>query len=288
MSQKSLQEFFTPRAENTPKRRRSKSSPSSEEKKRPKKQTLFTSMGTSGKVGELSVDELTTLFSNLIDSKGLATKQDLASTNAEIASLKKENVELRKKVDNLHDRLKVYDRHMRKNNLIFGGIELGDGNPSEVVREFIREVLQIENEIHIGRAFPLGRQGLKKRPLMVEFVKGDDVNHIMSKVACLKGTSFFVHRDYSQENRIIRSKLTSIRKEILKLKQDTVTSFRREALVVKDVPFVWDLEEGLRTAKGEDGVRVMTEILSLDLSDIVARLRLESNVRDRNSQQQAD
>uniref|UniRef100_A0A0K8SQJ6 Uncharacterized protein n=2 Tax=Lygus hesperus TaxID=30085 RepID=A0A0K8SQJ6_LYGHE len=177
---------------------------------------------------------------------------------------------------------------MRKNNLIFGGIEHRSGDFSVVVTDFIREVLQIEEGVQIGRAFPLGKQGLNRRPILAEFVRGEDVNRIMAKVACLKGTSFFVHRDYSQEDRIIRSKLAFIKKEIVKHKKDAATSFRRGALVVNDIPLVWVVDKGLQTANGEDGVRVMMEKLSLDLSDIVERLRLDGDARDRSMQRQSE
>ena len=113
---------------------------------------------------------------------------------------------------------------------------------------------------------------MRKRPILVEFVKGEDVNLIMSKVGVLRGTNFFVHRDYSQEDRIKRGKLTSVRKEIMRRKRDAVTSFRRDALMVNDVAFTWDLVRGFRTAGGEDGVQALKEIVDLDLSGYLGLL----------------
>ncbi|KAF6197908.1 hypothetical protein GE061_007650 [Apolygus lucorum] len=268
MSQRSLPEFFTPRLD-TPKRRRS--SPPSEDKKRPKKKILG-AMDTEEKVGQLTVSQLMESISNLIDGKGLATKQDLASTNLEIAALKKENSDLRKKIDNLNVRLNVYDRNMRKNNLVFGGFEHKDPDFVAVIEDFLKQVLKIERNIVIGRAFPLGKQGLNRCPILVEFVRGEDVNLIMSRVGCLRGTGFFVHRDYSQEERIVRSKLSNVKNEILKLKKDVSITFKRDTLVVDNIEFKWDLDKGFQSSQGEDGAELLKAKLNLDLKDAVMRL----------------
>ncbi|KAF6214152.1 hypothetical protein GE061_008891 [Apolygus lucorum] len=284
MSQKSLQEFFSLRTD-SPKRRRSPG----EDKEQSKKLMLSNMGDTAGNisvpqpsmndssVGQISVSQLMTMMSDLIDRKGLAKKEDLTIINAEIENLKKENKDLHQKIDMLNKRLNGFDRTSRKNNLIFGGIEYTGGNWITIIEDFVKQVLCIEQGILIGRAFPLGKEGLRKRLILVEFLRGEEVNLIMSKVGVLRGTNFFVHRDYSMEERLKRSKLSSIKREIMKCNDRVNASFRRDALLVNEVPFVWDLQKGFMTAKGEDGIQALRGCANLDLSDFMANLILPRN-----------
>ncbi|KAF6217055.1 hypothetical protein GE061_001408 [Apolygus lucorum] len=287
MSQRSLPEFFTPRSE-TPKRRRSNSSSEEEIRINKDKRQNLSNMGSEEKVGQLSVSQLKEIFSDLIDAKGLATKQDLASTNAEIASLKKENAVLRREINDFRVRFNIQERNMRRNNLIFGGIDHTDTGIVLLIEDFIKQVLKIDNAVIIGKAFPLGKQGMRRRPILVEFVRGEDVSLIMSRVGCLKGTNFYVHRDYSQDDRIMRGKLLAIKKEVLKLKRDAIISIRNDTLIVDGIALRWNPESGLISTRGDDGVLILREQLRVDLSEAMTRLSVHFGGNEDHQETAAD
>ncbi|KAF6214711.1 hypothetical protein GE061_009454 [Apolygus lucorum] len=228
----------------------------------------------SHEVGQITVGELRNILSDIIDTKGLAKKEDLENINVEIASLKKENQDLRKEINSLHALVNLSDRNSRRNNLIFGGIDLQDGNALKAIQDFIRQVLKIEQPIIIGRAFALGRTGLRRRPILVELVRGEDLYTILSRVSELKGTTFFIHRDYSQQERIKRAKLVQVKKEILKQRPLMNIVFRREALLIKEVPYIWDLDKGLMTASGLNGVEALRAAVGVNLDETCGSPRM--------------
>lgn len=278
---------------NTPRSKRSRSSPEScvnpNNKKNPVKNKNMTS-GYSQDNSQINMNQLMESMSQLLDSKlsNLASKEDIRFLVNEINVLKKENAQLKAellaiKKNNLNTQNHVdqLDNKNRRNNLIFKGIKYNseENNFSKVISDFCDEVLQVQLDQDFLYAFPLGRATAPNRPILVSFMRYKDKSLIMNSLKRLRKTGFVIHQDYGERTRIRRSKLLLIRKEIRRLNNNINVNVRGDHLIILNKRFGWSEDVGLEHG-GEDGVKILSDLVGADLSNLISAVRNNTLQKD--------
>lgn len=246
------------------------------------------------KVGDMTYTGLTEVISNviggLLDNKlaPLATKSDIQGLNVEINRLKEENAQIKQELLAIKSReaaiaskLDDLECRSRRNNIIFRGVKCNRGEDCKtVIKNFCVNMLQCGDNLWVNRAHPLGTSGL----LIAHFPEDADVNWIMSKGKTLKGTGYYVSRDYSQEVRAKRGVLMAVRKELERRLGRRKMQLMFDHLVIEGVKFTWT--GGKLCAGAEDGCCKIKEILNTDIADFVQGL--VTNLNTGTSRQVAD
>lgn len=182
----------------------------------------------------------------------LATKNDILPITNSIGKLVEENKLLKEEIsvlarrnEQLLNRVVDLEDRGRRNNLIFKGLAF-DCDCTDfvsIIKSFCIEYLGCSESIWINRAHPLGN--VKSRTLIAHFPNDADLNFILYNAKKLKGTKFIIHRDFSRETRVVRSRLLDIRKEILKVKPKLRVVVAHDRLIVGETTFKWDSNNGL-------------------------------------------
>lgn len=237
-------------------------------------------------VGKMSMEQLMSSFSKLLDSKNFATRADIITLEKHIAALSEENKMLRKEIEILRKRdsdrekqVENFENRLKRNNIVFRGLECkNDESLSDKIKDFCSDVLGVERDkLQINDAFTLGKpEGNHVK--VATFSNYQVTMDIMSKASRLKGTSFVVHRDYSYGTRKRRRQLILAMKEVKRLNPQIKVSIRSERLLVEGCYFEWDFSKGLIYKKYEDVTRKLNEICGINLSEWTANelLRQES------------
>lgn len=233
-------------------------------------------MAQNLKIGDMSHEQFVECMGDLLDKKlaHLATKVEVEELKEKIDNLEKENLTLKTSLNKLEDlnkstmkQIQDLENRARKNNLIFTGISHRRSNCEEVVKNFCKNVLQVEEEMLIYRANPLKKED--NAPIIVNLPRDSDISSILSKTKNLKGTKFGVQRDFSFEIRKIRNKLIKIKKEIINKKRNSKIFLTYDKLIIQDVKFTWDPKKKFVTEKMTDGVEEVKKLLRIDLGETV-------------------
>lgn len=215
------------------------------------------------------------LIENLLDKKlsVLASKEDIRVIVKELDIIRQENKELKEEIkvlrnenDFIKEKMIDFENRARRNNLIFKGIQYKkDDNMEKVVKNFCAVNLGLRGEnINVNRAHPLGGIG---GPIIAHIPSDKDLKSILVNSKKLKGTKYFIHKDYSAETRKVRAKLFRLRKEITRAVGYRKMPVVHDRLIVNDCSFTW-VEEKL-VSGNEDGERKLSEILECDGAQIV-------------------
>ena len=160
-----------------------------------------------------------------LESKFENLKSDLDSTQ-------KENVKLRKQVNDLEDRNK-------RNNLIFSGIpqdkhETWQQSEDKVVKVMRDHMKLNTGAIEIERAHRISNGPTQNgaKPIIVKFVNYKDKEKVLSSANKLKGSNIYVNQDYCKNTRDVQKILCDKRNEM----KDNVrkATIRYKKLVVTD------------------------------------------------------
>ncbi|XP_065658829.1 uncharacterized protein LOC136083361 [Hydra vulgaris] len=126
----------------------------------------------------------------------------------------------------LKDKMAELEDRSRRNNLRFEGIEETEGetwkNSEEKVRKLIKEKLNINEEIHIERAYRTGKKEnedgsiRRRRTVVVKFLDYKDRENILENYKKLKlwNEKIYINEDFSERTTIIRKQLFIKAKEI--------------------------------------------------------------------------
>lgn len=271
----------------TPKRNRSNSSPelNKDLSKRVKPESM-------AQVGSMTVEQLKQVFSELLDSKQLATKEDIVEIDKKIQLLQIEHDKINRELENqkvinknLASQVEYLLQQSKRNKLIFYGIVKDEksSNYVESVRDICTSLLKAEDNISITSARPLGKPTMKKRPLAVEFQNQKDVESILRKSRLLKDTGINIQPDLTISQRQIRKKLLFIRKKLKEINPNQPVSVYRNYLYVNNHRFYWN--NGLGLYSGEnDGKSVLRALYNFDFTQVISKLINEdSNSLDNTS-----
>lgn len=277
MENKTIPDFFTPKVSSSVKRARIIS---------PEQCSEFDKTMGDSKVGDLTHNELMTAISALLDKKlmSLATKEDVSGMAEDIKTLKAENVALREELNlmknherQILDKLNDLEGRSRRNNLVFRGLRYNKGDDyRKIVKDFCVNMMQCQDNIWVNRAHPIGKTGL----LIAHFPDDADVNWIMSYTRKLRGTGYFVNRDYTKEVRKKRSYLMALRKELERVAGRRRMPLVFDHLVIEGCHFSWT--GGKLMCGTEDGCAKLGELLKVDVSAFVRDLNVNAGPRRRD------
>lgn len=181
--------YLTPKSS---KRNRSNSSPelnTSSEKK--------TKTSDMPQVGSMSVEQLKSLFSDLLDSKNFATKDDINQLSARVESLQAENEIIREELNKYKNKTKMLENQVeymsqqfKKNKLIFYGVDMTEEqNSTDLIKDICSSILKVSTScFNIANIKPIGRINNGRVPLLVEFQSENEVHLILKNRRILKDT----------------------------------------------------------------------------------------------------
>lgn len=264
---KTIDNFFTPRQ----KKRKERSSITPEE-------DLHGGMDQDA-TGQQTRGQLLDDIGKLLDKKlaNLVTKQDIALLTKQIEELKEENEALKIEVVKLKDRevriaskLIDLESRARRNNLIFRGIHVTEQTKDykRLVAKFCEEKLNMGKNVWVNRAHPLDYD---KGAIIAHFPEDSAIEYIMSQTQNLKGTNFYIHRDFPQEIRVKRARLAAVRSEVKR-----VAGWRRMPLVydhvyINNIRFSWE-DDKLMAGK-DDGAEKLRAMFKHDFREALEKIK---------------
>lgn len=258
---KSIKDFLTvkPETSNKPKTqriKRSRSSPEfSEDTVKVKKpsfvRNLVKEMGGELEVGKMAMKDLLAQFSELIDSKELARKEDISELKLQIEDLQTENKslkvameDLRTKNEVLENRIEYLENYTKRNNLLFFGLDSLNGSNQDIIIKFCGEVLGVEISLSdIVSIVSIGLPIKSKKIMKVTFVNNYLTGRILRNTKKLKGTGFYINKDFSYAVRQRRRMLFQFRKEIYQKDKNKRVFIRNDTLFMDDKAYYWDTRE---------------------------------------------
>jgi len=168
-------------------------------------------------------------------------------------------------------RLDDLEGRSRRNNVIFDGLKYSNGDDyRKVVKEFCVNALKCPENMWVNRAHPIGQDG----QLIAHFPVDEDVQWIMRNTKKLKGTGYYINRDFTREVRKKRGRLHKVRKELERLGGKRKMPLVHDHLIVENCKFFWS--EGKLMAGKEDGCVKLKEMLDLDIADFVRMLEADA------------
>lgn len=281
MSQKQIESYLVQNSSSnsTPSRvriplKRSRSSPES----LPSQSKKLITEEKSSEMSSSGNDELLISIGKIIDTKlaVLPTKDDFNLLREEMKSLKIENESLKVQIKSLKEnerqlnkRLEMLENNSRKNNLIIKGLLFSDqDNLLDIVDDFFSNVMKIEDKVEIVEVRPLGNKNMKKRHVMVSFLRNHEKWTVLRQTSRLKGTDWRIQQDYSLKTRNRRHNLFRLRWEIRRLNSNLKSFIKVDKLIINDVIFSWDDTMGL-SYEEELGAAKLKEIVGHDFSEFI-------------------
>ncbi|XP_070549919.1 uncharacterized protein [Ptychodera flava] len=131
-----------------------------------------------------------------------------------IACLEAENRRLNDEIDKLETELDKQQGQTKRENLLFHGLEQNDNETweetEEIVKEFIKSNLNIDEDVDIERAHRITTSRAKPQPVIAKFSRYKDKVKVMKQARVLKNTldtSVRVGEDFTERVREKRRKL---------------------------------------------------------------------------------
>lgn len=222
-------------------------------------------------IGKMNPKKFLDEISSLIDSKLLATKDDVAENGKKFEKLEAEIHQLKENEKELRNEIEMLQNFNKRCNLIIRGIPFQTTeNCKEVVIEFCKTILKL-NDLNLTKAFRVGEE---KKSIFVTFQNDYDVQQVLREGPKLKNTPYTIQRDYTYKTRSRRNKLFLLRKYIKTQKPDMKTFVRDDYIYVADTKF-WLSETGIQLQNKSDGMIVLNNIIQVDATDFVQNLLKE-------------
>lgn len=109
---------------------------------------------------------------------------------------------LKEKIDNQEKRLYFIEKQLRKNNVVFFGLEETEISYSDLEKNiinFIKERFSINLDLRdIQEIKRIGKKGERPRPIIVTFTTLGTKINIFKRSTLLKNTSYYIKEDYPQ------------------------------------------------------------------------------------------
>ncbi|KAG8255833.1 hypothetical protein J6590_083027 [Homalodisca vitripennis] len=171
--------------------------------------------------------------------------------------LKEEVRDLRRQQSTITSKVLDLESRSRRNNLIFKGLEVNDKTADcrHVVQQFCSKMFGTSDKMWINRSHPLGRN----RAVIIAYIPDDqDIHYIMSRVKCLKGTSYVIHKDYPQQVRDKRARLVKLRHEVERVTGRRKFPLYHDHLTIDGIKFSWTA--GKLISGHLDGAKRLSEL----------------------------
>ncbi|KAG5867566.1 hypothetical protein JTB14_027439 [Gonioctena quinquepunctata] len=148
----------------------------------------------------------TCFFSWPRDELGLSCRRCGKELNGEIEALQKENIELKKSVKILKERVLINERKQKIYNLIVYGIQEEEDEVRDIENfiDIINNRCGVEFKFHDLRDWyrigKLWQNTGRPRPIVVELIFYKQRESILEKASKLKGSGIYISKDYIRED----------------------------------------------------------------------------------------
>lgn len=133
---------------------------------------------------------------------------------AQLSEYKEENSKLREDVRSCVERIAILEKNIRESNLVFTNVPLTE-NHEKSIEDICKNLIKI-GDTDIEKIIPIKENKQQNTvTILATFKSRRTTEVIMRKAGNLKGTKIGVSRDLSREERMARSILLKLRREIL-------------------------------------------------------------------------
>jgi len=143
------------------------------------------------------LDRMEARFSKeILDYRNEVKKQGetLLTIKTDIKTLQKENINLKRELQELNEKYKRMEMNSGQKNLIINGLsEKPNENITAVVKDLFTEKLDLNPSLDLIHR--LGKPGEKPRPVKVSFIYLRQRNEVWEKRRNLQGTNIFLNED---------------------------------------------------------------------------------------------
>lgn len=146
------------------------------------------------------------------------TDNDLRLLTDKVDSLQLENNELKVKVSKLEDKLNLIEKETKQNSLVFYGVNEQEQESEPQIEELIINLTKSKMNVNItgrdiDRAFRLGANHGRKRPIVIQFASIKNRNIILQKSFLLRSSGYAVAPFYTAREQSDRLKLSEFLKK---------------------------------------------------------------------------
>lgn len=173
-------------------------------------------------------------LNNALDSKleNVVRKEDIAPISAEIQQLRLENTRLQKEVQIMKSRLESVDKSSRRNNIVLSGLT------SEFVPQALTDFKKLcTDTLKIAVNVVEARKIASGKSFVFTLNSPLEVNSILTKRRLLFGTSVFIDKDYTADERNKRYFLRQIGKNVKLADKHIKVRYGDHRIFVADKPF---------------------------------------------------
>ena len=153
------------------------------------------------------------LNANLDDVKGttIELQTEVEVLKAQVGELQNENKSLKERMSRIENKSDDLESRSRRNNLLFYGMERGQGETNkdceERLRDLVTDQMELANDVEFDRVHRVGSK--PDSPIIARCTFYKDKVAILKAKKKLKGSNIFVGEDFSQGMREVRRKLST-------------------------------------------------------------------------------
>lgn len=194
-------------------------------------------------------DSLTDKINNLLKNQTAELKTAIEAVKAEVHGeihlMGNKITELEEKCTGFQKRCVQLERHLRKNNLVVFGLDVGGEDLLDgVIAAFDRYLGVRLVETDFGDLYRLGKQGGKILPIKIELNSHYKKLEILKNSKRLKGTAIYIANDLCKEDRLDQRILVQHKNEIKNRHHKTV--IRGNKLIIDGRGYTVDQLENLK------------------------------------------
>lgn len=247
--------------------------PNSQSAKRNREDTSPNSADNGSAVGTLSVKDLMSLMSSLMDEKliNIPTKKDIEDIKTNVGELstkfdglKLENEYLKKEVTELkferekdHQQINYLQEHIKRNNIIFKGID-AKTTLEDAVKDCCKENLKLTQDINLLSTRKMYEKD-GKIGVVAEFSSGEMVKEVFQNTKNLAGSKIIVERDLTHEKQQDKRVMLEIKKKLKKINQNTRVMVRSARIKIGENWFWWNKQK--KFVSGTNNVNMLLKTL---------------------------
>lgn len=147
--------------------------------------------------------------------KNFATKEDFGTLQGTIENQKKDNTDLKEKLEVFEARLERIDKNERSNKLIFSNVVCTDG-AVRAAYYVCNQLMKIDQQlVTVKNAFILKKFENDRATILVEFMERNMITTVFQHVKNLSGSKIGVERDLTEEQQKVRKTLVELKRRML-------------------------------------------------------------------------
>lgn len=171
------------------------------------------------------------------DQKGFW--EELVKVKEENEVLRKENLTMKREIDHLKQRVEMWDREGRRNNIVLQGVPIptqGEKAIKDSAEEFIREKLEVEVNVR-------GARKLGEKTYLLELNSNEEKQMVMrnkNKLRKMQDMKVYINSDTSKEDREIQGVIRTVAREERGKGNTVKVKFHK--IEINNEEWIWDRE----------------------------------------------